>query len=576
MEFIRYGIVCILILIGIGVVNATEVELYENMFYSNTLISYEYQCNWSFDGYTPSNYKIDRIVIRDANEIANVKQIVLKWSASKASFSKESDWVDCQLRLYGSDEVVANVTHGYQLSADGETISYIIVFNDFNANLIGTSIKELYFTETIDTITFEMVNKQGGIKNYLDSGQVFFGYRYNTQYDWQVSGCIYNRYENYGDPNHEYNIYTRYEFMNEYNISYILDGAFANFYKICIKRSYNEYASKSMWEIKDDNYTYLDEDVYDNTDECVYARTDAKIFYLFCQNQKGMNFSENVSIEDLGIEEEGEVVIIGKTLSSNGAIISNVSISTNDYSTKSNYVGDYQIYTTTGIITIYAEKEGYYSKTEILYINKSGQYYHDIILIPKDEYSICGIVYDAQSYELIQSAMVKIYNLSFEEITFTNEYGFYYFENLNEGEYNITASAISYYDCEPILVYISSNNTTIQDIYLVSITGSEMPTVSPSPTPSSSPPSADLTTLTSIVTSILGGVSEETAGWFVGLFITLFTIALLGGIIKNTIGLTAGLIMGVGFSVTLGYLPLWLLITIILIVIASITFRRLI
>jgi carboxypeptidase-like protein len=153
-----------------------------------------------------------------------------------------------------------------------------------------------------------------------------------------------------------------------------------------------------------------------------------------------------------------EIFITGKVRGLiGGQAIEGARISAGDEITHSGWNGEYQlILPNADVYTIQAQANGYHEFTLIRYFFKNQNM--NIRLLPAPptptptptsalDYSIStvyGFIFDAENYQLVSNAIIKIG----DKETVSNSNGFYYIDNITEGEYTIKITASNYQSYE--------------------------------------------------------------------------------------------------------------------------------
>jgi len=144
-----------------------------------------------------------------------------------------------------------------------------------------------------------------------------------------------------------------------------------------------------------------------------------------------------------------------------GTLLDNVSLNWTQagtiYNTTSDANGNYEFTDPTTLleiewfqdvpITVHAEKTGYTHSDFDMTIIKAGRYTVDIYMTPPYDYeniSISGVVADDIFHQAIPYAEVHIWNATWSNTTYTNTWGWYEFNNLTNGTYNMYAKKETY------------------------------------------------------------------------------------------------------------------------------------
>ena len=152
-----------------------------------------------------------------------------------------------------------------------------------------------------------------------------------------------------------------------------------------------------------------------------------------------------------------------------GTLLDNVSLNWTQagtiYNTTSDANGNYEFIDATTLlevewfqdvpITVHAEKTGYTHSDFDMTIIKAGRYTVNLYMMPALDYentSISGIVADDIFHQSIPYAEVHIWNTTWSNATYTNAWGWYKYENLTNGTYNMYAKKETYRDSSVVQV----------------------------------------------------------------------------------------------------------------------------
>lgn len=353
----------------------------------------------------------------------------------------------------------------------------------------------------------------GQVSDLTDRGNLIDG-DYDTMYEW----LDYVEGEGSGGDNSNEWCYILFEFNDVVEITEIYecgegtmgDGSHNN-YEISADGEtwtvmYNEYTGEGgveeeTGESNADGYTIYR--ITPNGDtEWVGKYVRAWVYETYWSGEDyhyRMYEIKFVSNETAGGEGGGEGEAGGEELSITlkgrvfdavyGNVLSGVTVSAGGVSATTGDDGSYSLsFTTTGSVEVTASRAGYEDYSRTLEFEASGTYIHDIYMIPTGSASyssgngsIYGLVYDAESGEAIAYATVYLSDGDNTTEVFTSESGYYEFEDLEPGDYEVWADKIGYYTSQRFTVTVSADTAVRQDIALVSESGSAVPTPTPAP-----------------------------------------------------------------------------------------------
>lgn len=485
-------------------VNASCNVIYTETYTFDGNVSRGYDLK-SNNGDTWVLYELDLMFVDDIETI-NFENMVLTVEYENAAIDQRptnywgtpytSYYEKGTVKEFGTETELGTIMHGYTM---GPTrFSYNIYFND-DCDFSAYSGQQKLTFSILEDFIFDTVkeNYEANIWSEIDSGEISLGCDRSS---YGYSSVVQEK-EQSEDWYTHYNICNFANLRNDFVISRCSGG----YYTLDVIRNISGWEGDvaSGWVISTDTYEYLNETGFTTDDVTVYAFPPLP---EFCDeltiNINGASGCEiNDVIEGLCTIEAYEFDLWGRTYDVNGNIITGVYVTLGDQYTTSDATGAYSFSEiVVGEYTLNASKSGYFDVNDTIAIFTAGNYYHPIILIPKevlDTSEFGGIIYDYCTLEPSHGAYVYLFNetASSGNYVYSNKQGFYRFAGLTEGlKYQVSASKEGY---EGSIVHSFTFNETnlnesyckVKNIWLLpeggcpEDEGGGIPTATPAPTP---------------------------------------------------------------------------------------------
>ena len=570
--FIIFFIFCGIFLIGN--INATELLYKKDIVFSgssSTDFGVEFTSGVSGNEVT----YLEHIRIKEVEDFVNVTFIGFETHDNYfENNSKSSYFIESPISYAG--DIVGNITHGFSCSVVDDKVFYTVTFHDLDLTGLSGTI-DLFVNNTFLDAYYK-ANYEASAYPTIDKGECYF---FEAEYNLGIFGHGTNG----GDFNHRYYVIKKTAFLN---ILTVWDKT--GVYEIRLQReNITGYEDADWWNVVtnaskficyDKHFIYADETDFTTTNYSANAWNDSFCEEVFFSVEDTSNLFYNYTVQNICFIEEYDVTVQGYTKSSKGNLIQNVGIDYDEdiaYDIYSDETGFYKYsLENVGSVAYIANKTGFFNQSDTLIFYKNGTFQHDIIMIPLTELNtgeFGGIVYDYCTKESIGTGVVYLINETSgnESYTYTNQYGFYEFEGLNESlDYTVRAYKSGYE--ESVVYNFTFDETTkkTQNIWLLPESGciedEGLPEITPTPTLT-----PERETIQDSVDNVfdLIGIKD----W--SLILALCIIGLMGGVFGkysngNPIIIIFGAFFGFIISTYMGLLPTWMLALTIIITIVFI------
>ena len=508
----------------VGVVGASEHLIYQEPyeFYNTTVTTYE-----GYNEVTDEYYEcVNGVFMRYPSDFLGLVTVTCVFVENDnnnyiSAASAGVHFVTCDLIDNRTSNVVGTVRHGYSYNPQTEpqTVNYVVIFSDLQLSGVEDNAY-LEFAEPVTSLTVKTFLAEP-ISDIPADEVYFWSHTYGSETTTHIEVFTHH---NQGNEGCRYAFQKYVSFWNQLSL-YVGEG----YYHILIEKSLTGY---TKWIVSTAEVEYLNESTFAADDIDMYI---APPYGEFCNCLNvHLESLSNLVFEDAIVDicqmETDELFydLKGRTRSVIGSnIIPDVNISFQGQYVDSSEIGYYEFagLSTWGETDLFATKDGFYNYTNDIEIFKSGEYVHDIYLIPLgglDTGEFGGVVYDHCSLQPISGAYVYLYNETADSgnYAYSNKYGFYRFAGMTEDLDYVVSASKDGYDASIIhsFTFNESNvNETyckIKDIWLLPEDGCPEDGGIPTPPPAPTPPPHEWT-------------NEEIVSWLRVNLMVLFIIVLL-------------------------------------------------